>query len=203
MASSASGKGQDNAWKAACVAYTWGSTPAERRMPAPCDQYLAACDDVYFRAVDVHAPDRVLFRWLCQLKAAPYSYDWLDNFGRQSPPYLIAGLENLAVGQRVMTIFRLVAFEPQHHLTMVLDSAPAQQLFGQIALSYMVLPQQPTACRLLVKLRIRYPRNLARLPMQVLLPWGDVFMMRKQVLTLKRLAEADAAQQTRLSSAKV
>jgi hypothetical protein len=55
--------------------------------------------------VTVHASPAVV-RWLCQLRAAPYAYDWLDNWGKQSPRQLIPGLENLKLGQTVMTIFR-------------------------------------------------------------------------------------------------
>ena len=47
-----------------------------------------------------------------------FSYDWIDNFGRQSPRELVPGLERLAVGQRVMSIFRLVEFERDVHLTL-------------------------------------------------------------------------------------
>ena len=67
------------------VAWTWGTTAAERTRPFPCDRWLPGADDALFRAVDVDAPARVVFRWLCQLRVAPYSYDWIDNFGRTSP----------------------------------------------------------------------------------------------------------------------
>jgi hypothetical protein len=94
-------------------------------MSFPCDRYLSPFDGAYFRAVAVHAPAPVVFRWLCQLRVAPYSYDWIDNFGRQSPRQLIAGLENLKVGQSVMTIFQLVDFEPNRHVTLLLATERA------------------------------------------------------------------------------
>ena len=75
-------------------------------MSFPCDRYLFPFDGAYFRAVEVQAPAPLVFRWLCQLRVAPYSYDWIDNCGRQSPRQLISGMENLQVGQSVMMIFQ-------------------------------------------------------------------------------------------------
>ena len=65
--------------------YTWGSTPGERDDAFACDRLVPHADDILFRAVDVAAPAAVVFRWLCQLRVAPYSYDKLDNGGRRSP----------------------------------------------------------------------------------------------------------------------
>ena len=73
-------------------------------------------DAALFRGVTVAASTTVLFRWLCQIRIAPYSYDWLDNGGRRSPPTLTPGLDVLVKGQRVMTIFDLVAFEPDRSI---------------------------------------------------------------------------------------
>jgi hypothetical protein len=168
----------------------WGSTAAERARPYPCDRWLRDADDVCFRAIDVAAPPAVLFRWLCQLRAAPYSYDWIDNRGRRSPRQLTPGLEQLAAGQRVMSIFRLVDHERDRHLTMVLDSPGAQRLFGALALTYEVAAAAGGS-RLVVKLLIRRPAGPLRLLAPVL-PAADLFMMRKQLRTLKQLAERAA-----------
>jgi hypothetical protein len=172
------------------LALTWGTTPAERTRPFPCDALLAAPDALYYRGVTVAAPAADVFRWLCQLRVAPYSYDWLDNLGRRSPRSLTPGLDRIAVGQRVMTIFDLVAFEPDRHLTIRMRSGtPAARVFGDVAVSYLVEAEGPARCRLLAKLVVRYPAGAVGRAMRALLPWGDLFMMRKQLLTLKALAE--------------
>jgi hypothetical protein len=170
---------------------TWGSTSAERQLPFPCDRHLPDADEALYRAVDVAAPAPLVFRWLCQLKAAPYSYDWIDNLGRRSPRQLTPGLEELRRGERVMTIFELVEFAPNEHVTLLLRRS---RLFGAVACSYVVRAVDPRHSRLLVKLLVRYPRTsvLAALT-RAILPAGDLVMMRKQLLTLKGLAERDAA----------
>jgi hypothetical protein len=163
----------------------WGSTPEERQRAFPCDDVLADHNDAYFRAVSVAAPPTLVYRWLCQLRAAPYSYDWIDNLGRRSARTLTPGLENLELGQPVMKIFDLASFEPDRHLTLRLRRPG---LFPPLAVSYVVVPEQGD-CRLVVKLVIRLPRGLVGAITGELLALGDWVMMRRQLLNLRNLAE--------------
>ena len=176
------------------ISETWGTEPQERALVFPCDGVLAHVDATLYRGVTINASTKTVFRWLCQMRAAPYSYDWIDNFGRQSPQQLTPGLDKLEVGQNVMRIFDLVAFEPDRHLTIrVKPRSDAVRMFGDVAVSYLVVPlvaQPSSGCRLLVKLVAKYPDGLRGRMMRGLLPWGDLIMMRRQLLNFKRLAEA-------------
>jgi hypothetical protein len=186
------------------IAYTWGSTAEERLMPFPCDQYIENSDEAYFRAINVKAPTQILFRWLCQLKVGSYSYDWIDRLERvffpvqdsisdpPSPKKLLPGVENLAPEQRVMGVFKLVEFEENRHLTIVMDDERAITMFGNIAASYVIFPITENTCRLILKGHIRYPRNIFWSWIRWVLPWGDLLMMRQQFLRLKNLAESQA-----------
>lgn len=170
---------------------TWGTTPAERALPFPCDAFVPAPDAVLYRGVTVAAAAPVVFRWLCQMRVAPYSYDWIDNLGRRSPQQLIDGLDDLAVGQDVMRIFALAAFERDRHLTIRTKARGAtHDLLGNSAATYLIIPDLTGGCRLLVKIALRYPPGLSGWLMRHFLPWGDLIMMRRQLLNLKRLAEA-------------
>lgn len=92
-------------------------------MSFPCDRYIENSDEAYFRAINVKAPTQILFRWLCQLKVGSYSYNLIDRLERiffpvqdsisdpPSPKQLLPGVENLAPGQRVIGVFKLVEFE--------------------------------------------------------------------------------------------
>jgi hypothetical protein len=171
------------------LGWQWGSTPDERKRWFPCDDVLRDHDrhDAMFRALDVEAPAPRVFRWLCQLKVAPYSYDWLDNGGRKSPRALTPGAEALAPGQRVMGIFELASFEPGVHLTLRLRKPG---VFPPLAVSYVVVPIDTQRCRLVVKLVVRGRPGLWDRIGRLAFPWLDLVMMRKQLLTLKELAES-------------
>jgi hypothetical protein len=166
----------------------WGSTAAERAAHYPCDDLIEGPRRELFRAVDVDAPTEDVFRWVCQLRAAPYSYDLLDNLGRHSPRELTPGLDELAVGQRVMTIFRLVSFEPGRSITV--DART--RLFGYLAVTYRVVANGERRSRLVVKLAVASRRGWVEWLLDRVLPLGDLVMMRKQLLTLKSLAERSA-----------
>jgi len=170
------------------IARTWGSTPMERVVPFPCDARFPAADEAFFRALDVAAPAPLAFRWLCQLRAAPYSYDWLDNLGRQSPRRLTAGLDELAHGQRIMFIFRLVDFARDEQLTLQ-TAKPGAFLLGETAITYRVVAVDDARSRIVVKLLIRYSFWGRWRAIRTLFAWGDLIMMRKQLRTFGGLAE--------------
>jgi hypothetical protein len=168
----------------------WQSTPAERETQHPCDELLPDHDDALFRAIDVAAPPEGVFRWLCQLRVAPYSYDWIDNLGRRSPPELTPGLDQLETGQRFMTIFELAHFEPGRSITLVHEG----RTFGRVAVTYAVTPAGRGRSRLFVKLLVRNRPGPLGWVLGRVLPAGDFVMMRRQLLNLARLAEASGAQ---------
>lgn len=169
----------------------WGATTRERARHYPCDELTFVPDDVYFRAVDVAAPPELVFRWLCQLRAAPYSYDLIDNFGRRSPPHLIAGLDALAVGQRVMIVFRIAGFDAPRSLTVALASRLGAVVMGDFCGSYDVRGVG-AGSRLVAKIRVRFPRGPYGAFLRRAMPYLDLFMFRKQLSTLRAYAERDA-----------
>lgn len=170
----------------------WRSTAEERETPLPCDGDMPDSDDMLHRAVDVAAPATILFRWLCQLKSAPYSYDLLDNFWRLSPRELTPGVERLAIGDVVMTIFTLTSFAEDRQMTIRMTHPWGLKVFGDVAITYFVSEPLPSSSRLLVRMRMRYPRRGIFTAMRFLLPFGDWFMAQKQLRVLRDLAERDA-----------
>jgi hypothetical protein len=181
--------GRDGPRTANGIPEVWGATAEEVAAPFPCDEHLVEPDAAWFRAVTVGADCDTVFRWLTQLKVAPYSYDLVDNLGRRSPRVLTPGTDRLEAGQRVMTIFVLVDFHPSDHLTLSLREPWAVQLFGEMAISYTVRSTGHRRTRLVAKLLVRHPRRPSGSLETRLLAWGDLMMMRRQLLTLKALAE--------------
>jgi hypothetical protein len=167
----------------------WGSTPGERAASYPCDGRIDDPDAILFRALDVAAPAALVYRWLCQLRVAPYSYDWIDNLGRRSPQQLIDGLDDLEVGQRACSIFEIVHFEAGRSVT--LDARTA--MFGRTTITYRTDPVGADTSRLVAKVVIGRRWGAAGRLYGWLLAAGDLVMMRKQLLRFKALAERDAA----------
>jgi hypothetical protein len=160
----------------------WGATTSERAAMMPCDELVGDGCTRADRAVTIAAPPATVFAWLCQLRVAPYSYDLLDNFGRRSPRRRDPGLCHLAVGQRFMTLFRLHSFVDDEQITL---------RAGRVAVTYALSPQDGET-RLHTRVLFDGPRFLGN-PMAA----GDLVMMRKQLLTIKALAEREGAPRAR------
>lgn len=176
--------------RARAVFRYWGTSEPERQRPFPCDRIVPDNEAACFRGVSVAAEPALVFRWLCQLRVAPYSYDWIDNWGRKSPAVRTPELEDLAVGQDFMGIFDLMDFEAGVHITL---RAHSRAGFPTLAVSYLVVPEGAAACRLIVKLAMAIQPGLVGWMVRALGPGLDWIMMRRQLLNLKAHAEGERA----------
>lgn len=159
----------------------WGAREDERTLALACDALLPAARVRLHRAIDVQAPPATVFRWLCQLKLAPYSYDLIDNRGRRSPRELTAGAERLELGERFMQLFRLSSFEQDRQITLK---------SRRVAVTYQ-LSTRPAGARLLARVLFEPPgAGAAGWLVGNALALGDLVMMRKQLLTLKACCES-------------
>lgn len=173
-------------------AYTWGTTPEERKLDFACDRFWEhngrKC--TFYRGVTVHASSEVIYKWLCQIRVAPYSYDWIDNLCRRSPRTLTPGLDDLSIGMHIQEMFEVVDFERDRSIT--LRAIPGKMeciRLLDMAVTYMIVHQSDADCRLLVKGYCSFTDDpLGHLAHKFLL-WGDLIMMRKQLLNFKALAQ--------------
>ncbi len=174
-------------------AWSWNATEEDWLDGYPCDRYLRVPYRTFMRAIDIDAPADIVFRWVCQLKVAPYSYDMLDNWFRRSPRELTPGADALAVGQ-IFMVGPIVEFAYGRHITAVCDPRWVP-VYGRFSLTYAVKPVGASSCHLVCRANLACSHwwEGARL---TALAWGDLIMMRKQFLTLKKLAERTARERT-------
>ena len=158
----------------------WGVSDQEVALRYPCDVLVPSPTLQLWRGVSVDASPAQVWPWLCQLRLAPYSYDWLDNLGRRSPREL-RGLPDPRPGEPFSTVGgrfavgRVLSAVREEHLTASIMGA---------TMSYVLVPQGP-ATRLLLKIVMdRAPWYAAAVAV------GDWPMARRQLKNLKALAEA-------------
>lgn len=166
----------------------WNATAAEQAATHPADRQVPAGGRHLLRAVDVDASPATVYRWLCQIAVAPYSYDLVDNLGRRSPRTLTPGAEDVQVGQWFQ-IGPVAEVEPGRQITVATTGRPAR-IFGDMAITWEVVPGVTRRSRILGCVAMGPPRNPVDRAWQAFLAVGDLVMMRRQLLNLKRLAEA-------------
>jgi hypothetical protein len=166
--------------------WSWGATDEERRADYPCAGLVPDPALRMVRAIDVAAPAALTFQWVCQLRLAPYSYDLLDNLGRRSPRRLTPGSDDLAVGERFLTLFDVDGWSRGHEITGVGRPGPTRR-FGPMACTYRVTDGGEHASRLVGRLDLTAGGRTVGLA----LAWGDLMMMRRQLRNLAGLATRD------------
>lgn len=161
-----------------------------------CETLVENANAARMRSVEIAAPPELVFRWLCQLRVAAYSYDWANSAERRSPRELLPGLDELELGQRVMEVYELAGFVQGRELTIRLDRRlMAQQglegWYAPAATTYRVSAAGPSSTRLLAKSVTAFPRGLRWRLARMMVKPADRLLLKRQLRTLKRLAERD------------
>lgn len=159
----------------------WGVTDQEVAQRFPCDDLVPSPSVQLWRGVTVDAPPAQVWPWLCQLRLAPYSYDWVDNLGRRSPRQL-QGLPDPCPGEPFSCVAGRV------DVGRVLSVVHGEQLTARImgaVMSYVLVPDG-SSTRLLLKV-VMEDRRWYSTPLAL----GDWPMARRQLKNLKARAEAE------------
>ena len=119
------------------------STEEDRKLIFLCDKFSAINSrsiQTLYRAIDISCNKEKIFRWLLQMKVAPYSYDLIDNLGRISPKELTPGLENVQLGQKFMFVFTLIDFIQDEEICLKLNTSRiSRTLLGECLISYRII----------------------------------------------------------------
>jgi hypothetical protein len=179
----------------------WGSSEDEVAMVLPGDDLVPGAEFRPTRAVTIDARPEEVWPWIVQIgfgRAGFYSYDLLDNLAKPSAERVIPDLQDVHVGDWIpmsptiteQTAFRIASFEPNRWM---LWSKPDSTW------CWSLRPIDAERTRLVCRIRAKYewPKPSVLLSL-FLLEVGDFFMNRRELLGIRRRAEALATSRRRL-----
>lgn len=169
----------------------WGATRDEVQRPMPGDGLVSHPTLCATRAVTIDAPPEAVWPWLVQMggytRAGWYSYDRFDNAGIPSADRIIPELQDLRVGDVMLTSptegFVVHAIDPGRSLVLVLEHD------GSTITSVPMLSALADGSTRLV-FRVRAHFRLRHWLFAIAFDIGDFVFMRKQMLGIKMRAES-------------
>lgn len=169
----------------------WGASADEVRRPMPGDELVPHPTVCATRGITIDAPSEDVWPWLVQMgaytRAGWYSYDRFDNAGRPSADRIIPELQTLRVGDVMLTSpetgFVVRAIQSGRSIVLDIDHDGSR-----ITSVPLVSPTLDGRTRLVFRVRA-YFRPGHRL-FGLAFDLGDFIFMRRQMIGIKRRAEA-------------
>lgn len=170
-------------------ALTWGSTDEEINRPMPGDEVLERPTFNATRAVTVEATADEIWPWIVQIgyrRAGFYSYDRLDNDGIPSAERILPEYQNLKLDDLIplskSVNVRVAALDPPKSMVLLFE---VEGPWSNATWVWGLYPEDDSRTRLVTRLRADPKDARAR----VFLDLGEIIMMRKCMLGIKRRAE--------------
>lgn len=150
------------------------------------------------RYIDIRAGASDIFRWLKQLRIAPYSYDFIDNRFIKSPDFIIENLPPLKINSHFLLAFHIIEFEEDSFIACRFCepiNPPVDLYMGELCFEYRITAQG-TGVRLWCKIKGCFNTNLSSKGFYAIFSAVNRIMMARQLKNIRKLSE-------RLSSGKV
>jgi hypothetical protein len=178
-------------------ALTWGSTDEEIARAMPGDEVLEQPTFNATRAVTIEATPEEIWPWIVQIgyrRAGFYSYDSLDNDRIPSAERILPEYQNLKIDDLIplskTAHVRVTELDPPRLMVLLFE---VEGTWSNATWVFGLYPENATQTRLVTRLRADARGVRSRL----FLDLGEIIMMRKCMLGIKRRAEkretADAA----------
>jgi hypothetical protein len=180
----------------------WGATDSEVDRAMPGDEVVQEPTFNATRAITVAAPPDAIWPWIVQIgfrRAGWYAYDWIDNPRwptldrirpwQPSAETIIPALQHVAVGDFYpqgpgeSSGLWVRAFERNQWMLWADKQGNATWL-------WLLDPVDSERTRLITRVRLHYVWTSPWILMNLMLDVGDIVMMRKCMLGIKRRAEA-------------
>jgi len=170
-------------------ALTWGSTDEEIARAMPGDEVLENPTFNATRAVTIEATPDEIWPWIVQIgyrRAGFYSYDILDNDGIPSAELILPQYQALEVNDLIplskSANARVTTLEPPKSMVLVFEVAGT---WSDATWVWVLFPEDASHTRLVTRLRA----NAKGVRSRIFLDLGEIIMMRKCMLGIKRRAE--------------
>jgi hypothetical protein len=170
-------------------ALTWGSTGEEIARPMPGDEVLEQPTFDATRAVTIEATPEDIWPWIVQIgyrRAGFYSYDFLDNDGIPSAERILPEYQSLKLGDLIPLTntanVKVTQLESPRFMVLVFE---VEGTWSNATWVWGLYPEDASHTRLVTRLRA----NAKEVRSRIFLDLGEIIMMRKCMLGIKRRAE--------------
>jgi hypothetical protein len=173
----------------------WGSTPEERSMRMPGDEYFTGEPRAFVamtRAVTIDAPPEIVWPWLAQMGrgAGWYSVDRLDNGGKTSARHIVSWIPEPREGD-ASAIGYLCRVIPGRELTWWVPGTPFLGSSTRLAVD-ISLSNANGCSRLVIRMSGDAAGGMPRIFI-ALFRFIDSVMARRQLLGIKQRVEQHGA----------
>jgi len=147
------------------------------------------------RYIEIDAGNSHVFTWLGQLRIAPYSYDYIDNYGRRSPYFIVKNLPPLRNGPHCLLAFHVYAFEENSFLACRFCepiNSPLNRFIRGLYIEYRLV-KKGNKTELWCKVLGFVNRGVVSRTAFLIICGINRVMMKKQLWVIKKLSERLAA----------